>query len=35
MMHTFRHLDMAEEILAEGKIKVHRNNRTELLKIRN
>jgi len=35
MMHTFRLLDMAEEILNEGKIYVRRNNREELLKIRN
>ncbi len=35
MMHTFRLLDMAKEILTEGKIYVHRNNRAELLKIRN
>lgn len=34
MMHTFRLLDMAKEILTEGKIYVHRNNREELLKIR-
>lgn len=35
MMHTFRLLDMAKEILADGQINVHRNNREELLKIRN
>ena len=35
MMHTFRLLDMAEEILSEGKIYVSRKNREELLKIRN
>ena len=35
MMHTFRLLDMAKEILAEGKINVWRKNRDELLKIRN
>ncbi len=35
MMHTFRLLDMAREILSEGKIYVHRTNRDELLKIRN
>ena len=35
MMHTFRLLDMAEEILSEGKIYVRRENRAELLKIRN
>ena len=35
MMHTFRLLDMAEEILSEGKILVKRPNRAELLKIRN
>ncbi len=35
MMHTFRLLDMAEEILREGKIYVHRSNREELLAIRN
>lgn len=34
MMHTFRLLDMAEEILLEGKVKVERPNRTELLEIR-
>ena len=34
MMHTFRLLDMAKEILTEGKIKVRRENREELLKIR-
>jgi hypothetical protein len=34
MMHTFRLLDMALEILTEGKIKVRRDNRAELLKIR-
>lgn len=35
MMHTFRLLDMAKEILEEGRIHVWRENRTELLKIRN
>lgn len=35
MMHTFRLLDMAKEILSEGKINVHRVNREELLRIRN
>lgn len=35
MMHTFRLLDMATEILSEGKIIVHRPNRNELLEIRN
>ena len=35
MMHTFRLLDMALEILQEGKIKVKRENREELLEIRN
>ena len=35
MMHTFRLLDMASEILSEQKIKVWRENREELLKIRN
>ncbi len=35
MMHTFRLLDMAEEILKEGKIIVKRPNREELLSIRN
>ncbi|MCH2046030.1 MAG: nucleotidyltransferase domain-containing protein [Saprospiraceae bacterium] len=34
MMHTFRLLDMAEEILHEGKIVVRRPNREYLLKIR-
>jgi len=34
LMHTFRLLDMAEEILAEGKIIVRRPNREELLSIR-
>ena len=34
MMHTFRLLDMAEEILKEGKIIVKRPNRDELLNIR-
>ena len=34
MMHTFRLLDMAEEILKEGRIYVKRKNREELLKIR-
>ncbi|BDS13801.1 nucleotidyltransferase domain-containing protein [Aureispira anguillae] len=33
-MHTFRLLDMAEEILALGKIRVKRPNREQLLKIR-
>ena len=33
-MHTFRLLDMAEEILAQGKIIVQRPNREELLSIR-
>ncbi len=35
MMHTFRLLDMAEEILRDEKINVKRENRDELLKIRN
>ncbi len=35
MMHTFRLLDMAIEILEEGKVQVERPNRAELLKIRN
>ncbi len=35
MMHTFRLLDMAEEILVEGKVHVERKNRKELLEIRN
>lgn len=35
MMHTFRLLDMAEEILREGHVIVERPNRTELLSIRN
>ena len=34
MMHTFRLLYMAEEILRDGKIYVKRDNRDELLKIR-
>ena len=34
MMHTFRLLDMAEEILREGKVNVLRPNREELLAIR-
>ncbi len=34
MMHTFRLLDMAEEILTNGKIIVRRPNRDELLSIR-
>lgn len=34
MMHTFRLLDMAEEILADGSIRVKRPNRTALLAIR-
>jgi len=34
MMHTFRLLDMAEEILVKEKINVHRKNREELLSIR-
>ncbi|PHN01810.1 nucleotidyltransferase [Flavilitoribacter nigricans DSM 23189 = NBRC 102662] len=34
MMHTFRLLDMAIEILREGAIRVHRPNREELLTIR-
>ncbi|MEM6376786.1 MAG: nucleotidyltransferase domain-containing protein [Bacteroidota bacterium] len=34
MMHTFRLLDMAEEILLEGKILVERPNREALLAIR-
>ncbi len=34
MMHTFRLLDMAEEILRDGKLIVHRPNRQELLEIR-
>lgn len=34
MMHTFRLLCMAEEILSQHKIIVHRPNRTELLAIR-
>jgi predicted nucleotidyltransferase len=34
MMHTFRLLDMAEEILSEEKVIVKRPNREELLKIR-
>lgn len=35
MMHTFRLLDMAEEILTFEKINVKRENREELLRIRN
>lgn len=35
MMHTFRLLDMAEEILTEEKINVKRENRDELLRVRN
>lgn len=34
MMHTFRLLDMAEEILREGLVQVHRPNREALLAIR-
>lgn len=34
MMHTFRLLDMAKEILSSGEIKVKRPNREELLSIR-
>jgi len=34
MMHTFRLLDMAIEILRDGKILVKRPNREELLSIR-
>lgn len=34
MMHTFRLLDMAKEILLDGKINVKRENRAELLSIR-
>lgn len=34
MMHTFRLLNMAEEILETGKILVYRNDREELLRIR-
>lgn len=34
MMHTFRLLDMAEEILRDGQVIVRRSNRTELLAIR-
>ncbi|WMX15848.1 DNA polymerase beta superfamily protein [Aureispira sp. CCB-E] len=34
IMHTFRLLDMAEEILSTGEIQVHRPNRAELLEIR-
>ena len=33
-MHTFRLLDMAEEILTEGVIRVERPNRHELLAIK-
>ncbi|MEL6943705.1 MAG: nucleotidyltransferase, partial [Bacteroidota bacterium] len=35
MMHTFRLLDMAIEILEQGKVVVKRPNRAELLAIRN
>jgi len=35
MMHTFRLLEMAKEILADEKINVRRENRDELMKIRN
>lgn len=34
MMHTFRLLNMAEEIAKEGKVNVRRNEREFLLKIR-
>ena len=34
MMHTFRLLDMAEEILRDGQVLVQRPNREELLEIR-
>lgn len=34
MMHTFRLLDMAIEILRDGKVVVERPNREELLSIR-
>ena len=34
MMHTFRLLDMAEEILRDGTVRVQRPNRDELLAIR-
>ena len=34
LLHTFRLLDMAEEILAEGVIRVERPNREELLAIK-
>ena len=34
MMHTFRLLDMAEEMLATGKVNVRRPNREQLLEIR-
>jgi hypothetical protein len=34
MMHTFRLLDMAAEIAAEGRVNVRRKNREELLSIR-
>jgi len=34
MMHTFRLLDMAVEVLSKGKIIVRRDNREELLSIR-
>ncbi len=34
MMHTFRLLDMAEEMLKTGKVNVRRPNREQLLKIR-
>ena len=33
-MHTFRLLDMAEEIAREGEIRVRRPNRDELMRIR-
>ncbi len=35
MMHTFRLLDMAVEILRDHSVNVHRKNRAELLDIRN
>jgi arginyl-tRNA synthetase len=35
MMHTFRLLNMAEEIALHQKVMVHRNNRDFLLSIRN
>ena len=34
MMHTFRLLDMAAEILEHGQLRVRRPNRSELLRIR-